>query len=148
MRYWDASAVVALLVDEAGTALAQKWLAEDGDVVTWALTRLEVSSALERRAREARLGAARRRSLLQRCRELHDAMSEVVELEAVRTRAIAALGRHELRAADAAQLGAALLICDGDAASLSFVCLDRRLAGAAAREGFDVLTWPAEGEEP
>jgi hypothetical protein len=47
-----------------------------------------------------------------------------------------------LRTADAAQLGAALVVAEEDPRILPFACLDRRLADAAAREGFDVLTWP------
>jgi len=57
-------------------------------------------------------------------------------------RALPLLARHPLRAADAAQLGAALLVADPDPASLVMVVLDRRLAAAAEREGLVVLTWP------
>ncbi|MGB3551121.1 MAG: hypothetical protein WA993_10545 [Candidatus Binatus sp.] len=46
---------------------------------------------------------------------------------------------HSLRAADALQLGAALVAADGDPQSLELVTLDRRLADAARREGFPVL---------
>jgi hypothetical protein len=46
-----------------------------------------------------------------------------------------------LRAADAAQLGAALLIADPDPSSLTMVVLDRRLSMSAEREGLRVLTW-------
>jgi hypothetical protein len=53
------------------------------------------------------------------------------------------LARHALRAADAAQLGAALVVADPDPSSLLMVVLDQRLADAAAREGLRVLTWPA-----
>ncbi len=47
---------------------------------------------------------------------------------------------HPLRAADALQLGAAIVAADGDTASLEFVTLDRRLADAALREGFPTLS--------
>jgi hypothetical protein len=67
---------------------------------------------------------------------------EVVDLAAVRARAVPLLARHALRAADAAQLGAALLVADDEPASLSMVVLDRRLADAAEREGLSVLSWP------
>jgi hypothetical protein len=44
-----------------------------------------------------------------------------------------------LRAADALQLAAALIVCDERPESLSFVCLDDRLREAARKEGFPVL---------
>ncbi len=59
---------------------------------------------------------------------------EVTGLHAVRARALALLGRHTLRAADAAQLAA-----EDSPTALTFVCLDEGLAAAADREGFRVL---------
>jgi predicted nucleic acid-binding protein len=46
---------------------------------------------------------------------------------------------HPLRAADALQLGAAIVAAEGDPSSLELVTLDHRLAEAAQREGFPVL---------
>ena len=46
---------------------------------------------------------------------------------------------HPLRAADALQLGAALVVAENRTAPLTFVTFDRRLAEAAEREGFEVL---------
>jgi predicted nucleic acid-binding protein len=46
---------------------------------------------------------------------------------------------YPLRAADALQLGAAVVAAEGDPATLDFVTLDRRLANAAEREGFAIL---------
>ena len=66
---------------------------------------------------------------------------EVSDIAAVRVRSVALLARHPLRAADAAQLGAALLVADSDPSSLAMVVLDQRLAKAAQREGLQVLTW-------
>ena len=47
---------------------------------------------------------------------------------------------HPLRAADSLQLAAAIAAADGDPAGVGFVCFDTRLAGAASREGFAILT--------
>lgn len=41
-----------LLVREVGTDLVTAWLREDPEVVLWSLSRLEIASAVERRARE------------------------------------------------------------------------------------------------
>lgn len=144
MRYWDASAVVPLVIDEPGTSLVRDWLAEDAEVFTWVLTRVELTSAVERRAREGRITAADRRRALRAFRELGDAWDEVADVLAVRARAGVLLARHPLRAADAVQLAAALLVSGEEPHRLPFVCLDRRLADAADREGFHVLTWPDE----
>ena len=54
---------------------------------------------------------------------------------AVRRHAQAVLARHPLRAADAAQLGAALAVAAEQAPPLGFVCLDERLLDAAERDG-------------
>ena len=59
---------------------------------------------------------------------------EVIDVLAVRSRANALLARHPLRAADAGQLGAALLVQEQIAGVLDFVCLDRRLSSAAELE--------------
>jgi hypothetical protein len=52
------------------------------------------------------------------------------------------LARHPLRAADACQLAAAWVAAEGQPETLPVVTLDGRLAAAAEREGFPVLTWP------
>ena len=46
---------------------------------------------------------------------------------------------HPLRAADALQIGAALVVSADDPGGLEFVTLDHRQAAAAEREGFRVL---------
>ena len=141
MRYWDASALVPAIVTEAGSDLVDAWLREDEAVCTWGLTRVELASAVERRAREGILTPGERRDALRLVTGMAEAATEVVDLEAVRARAGPLLARHPLRAADAAQLAAALIVIEGGFRGLPFVCLDRRLADAASREGLDVLTW-------
>lgn len=140
MRFWDASALVPLLVEEANTALVTDWLKEDRDVIVWGMTRVELASAIERRAREGLLDRSQRAAALKRAERLTGDAHEVSDLPAVRARAVALLARHALRAADAAQLGAALLVADPDPSSLTVVVLDQRLAEAAEREGLDVLS--------
>jgi uncharacterized protein len=147
LRYWDASALIPLLVQEPGTALARAWLAEDGVIVTWAWSLVEIRSAIERRVREGLMVRALRQPLLDRFARLAEGWEEVAELPSVRVRALALLARHPLRAADAAQLGAALLVAEDDPASLTMVTLDRRLAESAEREGLRVLSWPADEPE-
>lgn len=141
MRFWDASAILPLIVEEPGSELAREWLLEDPEMAIWGLTRLELASAIERRAREGRLPRRRRSEALLRAERIAADAHEVLDLPAVRVRGVPILARHSLRAADAAQLAAALLVADPDPASLTMVVLDRRLAAAAEREGLRVLCW-------
>jgi len=67
---------------------------------------------------------------------------EIWDAAATRLHAERIVMEHPLRAADALQLGAALVAADGDPQSLELVTLDRRLAEAARREGFPVLGVP------
>ena len=134
MRYWDASALVPLIVAEAYSDRVRAWLAEDNRVVTWAWTRTEIVSAVERRTREGSLTRAQRRDALDKFDAFSQSWDEVTDLLAVRARANALLARHPLRAADAGQLGAALLVQEQLGGTLGFVCLDQRLSLAAERE--------------
>ena len=139
MRYWDASALVPLIVAESDSERVRGWLAEDDHVVTWVWTRTEVTSAIERRTREGLLSRRQRRELLDRLGTLADGWDEVTDVLAVRSRAEALLARHPLRAAEAGQLGAALLVQEQLAGPLTFVCRDQRLLTAADVEGLRLL---------
>ena len=139
MRYWDASALVPLVVAEPDSGVVRTWLSEDDQIVTWAWTRTEIVSAVERRAREGSLSRPQRREVLRRFEAFAGSWDEVTDVLAVRSRANALLARHPLRAADAGQLGAALLIQERLAGALTFVCLDHRLSSAAELESLRVV---------
>ena len=139
MRYWDASALVPLIVAEPDSESVRTWLSEDDHIVTWVWTRTEIIGAIERRAREGSLSRLQRRDVLERFNAFADSWDEVTEVLAVRSRANALLARHSLRAADAGQLGAALLVQEQLASPLTFVCLDQRLSSAAELESLRVI---------
>ena len=139
MRYWDASALAPLFLAERESRRVREWLAEDDRIVTWVWTRTEIASAVERRAREGVLSRSERRLVLERFRELAASWDEVTDVLAVRSLADLLLARHPLRAADAGQLGAALLIQNQFGGALPFVCLDERLSAAAELEGLRVI---------
>lgn len=118
---------------------AKSWHRQDSEIVVWTLTRVELLSAIARRRREepkaaAALTAARRDVL-----RAWDQWSEVTAIEMARQLAERLVGTHRLRAADALQLGAALIAAENDPSSFEFVTFDRNLADAAEREGFSVL---------
>lgn len=112
---------------------------EDPSAVTWAWSWVEVASAVERRVREGLIPRSQRREVRDRFNQLAESFDEVTDIQAVRHKAMALLGRHPLRAADAAQLAAALLVAPDDPSQLTFVCLDARLAEAAEGEGLRVV---------
>jgi predicted nucleic acid-binding protein len=137
VRYWDASALVGLCVDEAGTP-ALRGLARSG-IVTWGVSTVEIASAIERRAREGSFAEPERSAARAAMSQLAAAWTEISALGAVRERALRLVATHSLRAADAMQLGAALVAVSDRPTGHEFVCTDRRLCDAARREGFQVL---------
>lgn len=140
MRYWDASALVPLVVAESSSDGLRR-LARDGDIVTWCLSPVEIRSAIERRAREGALGAGARQAVLDTLGELSGVWTEITAVAPVRERAYRLLAVHPLRAADAAQLAAALVAAGDRPAGHEFVCTDERLAAAASREGYRLARW-------
>jgi predicted nucleic acid-binding protein len=139
VRFWDASAIVALVAIEKQTADCRALLAEDSDIVVWLLTPVEVISALVRRLREKSLKPIEFSKAKEQLTALEKAWSEVISVERVRDRARRLLETHPLRAADSLQLAAALLASEENPQGFPFVTLDERLGGAAEREGFQVL---------
>lgn len=135
MHFWDASAVVPLCVAEDASDRLRK-LAAQTEIVTWCLTTVEVASAIERRAREGAFDATGRAQAIENLLALRQGWTEIQAVDAVVERSLRLLATHSLRAADAAQLAAALVAVEDRPAAHSFVCNDDRLITAATREGF------------
>lgn len=137
MLFWDASALLPLLVEEARTTDARRLLRGDDSIVVWWGTAVECAAALARIEREGRLAAAvqRSRNALQ---QLRSDWLEVLPGESVREAAMRAVNRHPLKSADALQLGAALQWVEGRPVGEGFCTFDGRLAEAARREGFSL----------
>lgn len=136
MKYWDASAIVPLLVEETSTADRQRTVDADPVIVTWWVTRVECASALGRLRREGLLDEAGFGVALRRLTTLASSWAEVEPSAAVRRTALRLLRVHPIRAADALQLAAAITAAHGDPSSLAFVSGDARLSAAADIEGF------------
>jgi predicted nucleic acid-binding protein len=105
----------------------------------WWGTLLECSSALERRQRTGQLKPAERRHAEQLLAQWAEVWTEVEPSRLLRARALRLLSSHNLRAADALQLAAALVWAEERPAGRAFVCLDERLREAARQDGFLVL---------
>ena len=138
MRYWDSSALVALLVAEPATPNRQSLLEDDPQIATWWGSSLECASALHRLDRQYGSGESRLLRSIGLLGKLEASWYEVEPSERLRRRARRLLGVHALRAADAPQLAAALVAADEDPTNLDFVSSDIRLSEAARREGFTV----------
>jgi predicted nucleic acid-binding protein len=131
--------VVPLVVAEAETRACRRLFAEDAEVVVWCLTPVEVVSALARRLRENMLKLTDFRKAKGQLALLERAWSEVTLIQRVRELARLLLERHPLRAADALQLAAAIVVSEPNPQSVPFVTLDQRLGAIAEMEGFPVL---------
>jgi uncharacterized protein len=139
VRFWDSSAIVPLVLAEPATTRVRGWLREDPTVAIWTFTRVKVLSALARRRRAE---PTMRRQIAMARRELLDAWPrwfEVTTVDAVKRLAERLVETHPLRAADALQIGAALVAAENEPDSLEFVTLDDRQAEAAEREGLRVV---------
>ena len=139
MRFWDASAIVPLLVAESSTRRLQTLAAEDSAILAWWGSEVECVSALARLEREGAFNEAAMTVALARLRQLVAGWHEVDPSDAIRETAGRFLRVHPLRAADALQLAAAFLAAERRPASLEVVTLDDRFAAAARKEGFAVV---------
>jgi predicted nucleic acid-binding protein len=139
VKFWDASAIIPLCLQEPQTALLKRIAEEDGAIIAWWATPVEVYSALARRRRENILSKADEDQARQVLAKLAEGWTEIVPSMKVREHAGRALLLHPLRAADSLQLAAALVWAGGHASGHQFVCLDQRLREAAHQEGFLIL---------
>jgi predicted nucleic acid-binding protein len=140
MKFWDASAVVPLLLPEfTSDALFAVYEGDEAIEVWWG-TRVECASAIERRGRfQANPPVETRREAYRRLADLAASWEEVQPGDTVRSLASRLLASYDLRAADALQLAAALTAAEGRNPAFEFVCLDDRLNEAARGEGFRVI---------
>lgn len=138
MKFWDASALVPLLLAEATSRQLQSLIANDPIMFVWWRSPIECVSALARREREGVLEAQIVQLALSRLERLAAAWHEVDPSDEIRETAARLLRVHPLRAADALQLAAAFMAAERRPASLAIVTLDSRLAEAARKEGFAI----------
>lgn len=135
MRFWDSSAIVPLILEEPTCAALRSRYRDDPVVVTWWGTPVECASAIARRSRRQGANALADQAY-ENLALLRARWQEVGPSEGIRERALRLLRVHDLRAADALQLAAALFAAEGRPFTLGLVCLDDRLSAAARLEGF------------
>ncbi len=140
MKFWDTSALVPLVVDEPATPAMRHLLSSDRHVVVWILTGVELLSTLARISRMSAELADVLPGVRLEVMELFKRCAAVTDVDAVRRRAERLVGVHPLSAADAMQLGAALIASADRPDTLDFVTLDQALARCAQLEGFRVVS--------
>jgi hypothetical protein len=137
--FWDTSAIIPLLLPEPRSVVLTEALTADREVTLWWGAPVECLSAIYRRHRETAVPGALLTGALNRLRALVEDADAVAPTDEVRRRAGRLVAAHPLRAADALQLGAALVWCEEQSHGEIFVCLDERLREAARREGFALI---------
>jgi predicted nucleic acid-binding protein len=144
MKFWDASAIVPLLMTEPATSTVQALAAKDPSMLVWWATEVECASAVARLEREGALDASAVTQAFDRLKQLASGWHEVDPSDSIREAAVRFLRVHPLRSADALQLAAAFLAAERRPSSLDVVTLDDRLAAAARKEGFVLIEVPTE----
>jgi uncharacterized protein len=144
VRFWDATALVPLLVAEPMTPRTQALAIRDPDMLVWWGSEIECASALCRLERFAALDAKAAALAFARLQQLVSGWHEIEPSEIVRETAMRFLRVHPLRAADALQLAAAFTAAEHRPTSLEFVTFDDRLADAARKEGFSMVDLDAD----
>jgi predicted nucleic acid-binding protein len=142
MKFWDASAIVPLVLAEPATKPMQALAAKDAAMLVWWGTDVECVSAIARLEREGALDDSAVAQAFDRLKRLAAGWHEVDPSDAVREAAVRFLRVHPLRAADALQLSAAFIAAERRPSSLEMVTLDDRLAAAARKEGFVLIETP------
>jgi predicted nucleic acid-binding protein len=148
LRFWDSSALLALAVREPASGKIEPLLQRDPDVAFWWGAPLECGETLLAARRKERISVAD----LQNARTVIDHLRarafEVQPTDELRARALRILSVHELSAAGALELAAALIWCRERTQGVGFVSIHGALRLAAALEGFRVLPYADEVHAP
>src|SRR5438445_13038168 len=138
MAFWDASAIVPRCCSQPATTQGRRLRRDLKRMVVWWGTTLEARSAFARLVRERQLTGEERVTAVRLLAQLRVAWDEILPTEKVRSLAEDLPDTHGVRAADAAQLAAALVWCRERPKQRPLVCFDERVRAAAAALGFSV----------
>ena len=139
MKFWDASAILPLLVVENTTRSLQALANRDSDLLVWWGSQVECASALARLERGVLLDVKEAASAFDRLKQRANGWHEIEPSEIIRENALRFLRVHPLGTAAALQLAAAFIAAERRPPSLEVVTLDDRLADAARKEGFELI---------
>ena len=136
--FWDTSAIVPVCVPFESPGQGRRLLRQHPPVVWWG-THVEAVGALSRLKRARVLSEEQYAEARRRLESLRISWREIQPTNLLRDLAETCLERHELRAADAFQLAAALVWCNEKPKNRAFLCRDLRLLEAARSEGFSIV---------
>lgn len=136
LAFWDSSALLKLLVDEAGTEVAIDLWDEASFVAASRLAVPEIGAALAAAERGGRIDSVRRRSALRQWHRYLPALDVHELTSGVGHHAAELAAAHPLSGADAVHLATALALRDQ---AVVVATWDRRLSMAALAEGLDVV---------
>ena len=139
MRFWDASAVVPLLIEQKQTGVARKFHGADPEMAVWWGTLVECQSAIARMLRQQSIDRAGAAHGIERLRDIGSEWLEVEPSNGIRNDACRLLLVHPLRAADALQLAAVLNLSNEIGDRVQMICFDDRLVQAARFENLPVI---------
>ena len=146
MKFWEASAVAALCLEESRSPDVDRLLREDPGMTVWWATSVECASAIARHRRAGTLSADDEDAAFDVLDRLSSVWYEIQAGRLLRSYAFRVLRVHPLRAGDALQLAAALVWAgtpaSGPTPAVEIVTLDNRVAEAARLEGLAVLPGP------
>ena len=138
MAFWDASAIVPLCCSQAASAQGRQLRRDLKRMVVWWGTPLEARSAFARLVRDGHISPDEHVAAVNLLGQLRATWDEILPTEKLRSLAEELPDAHRLRAADAAQLAAALVWCRERPRKRPLVCFDERLRTAARELGFIV----------
>lgn len=137
--FWDTSGIIPLCCFQPQSARARQTSRIYARQVVWWATSVETISSFNRLKRDGHITPSECRQALERFEHLRHLWNEVQPTEDVKHRAERLLTSHQLRAADALQLSAALVWCVDRPRGRVFIGADCNLADAAESEGFKVI---------
>jgi predicted nucleic acid-binding protein len=143
LRFWDTSAVIPLISEEATPDVLNDLLREDRETSAWWGTWPECAVAISRFKRESIFDEESEEKARAALDTLAADWTEIEPTDDILLSVSLLSQDHPLKTADMLQLAAALRRCEGATSDAEFVCPDDRLRQAAWDEGFSVL----HGEE-
>ena len=138
--FWDTSALAALCCRHPSAAPGRRIARQTRKFVIWWGTPVELSSAFSQLLRAGTLNEQELKHALRKKSILRHSWLEVQPSERLRDVAESLPERYGLRASDALQLAAALVWCKEKPRHRPFASFDQRLAHAAAKAGFNIIT--------
>jgi predicted nucleic acid-binding protein len=142
VQFWDSSALLPLVVWQPPfSEQCRRAFRTTAPRAVAFLARVECRAAIERLVRAGTLKSTARRRALTQVDKLVAGFDVVAFSAEVEAYALELVHRYALRSLDALQLGCARTLSAGAGANMvpELLCCDRRLADAAASEGYPLL---------